>query len=644
MSFDGVNDTVYIANSTSLNAVSSGVTVAAWVYRSSTQTGGVSVVSREFGNTYYEHYYLGFEDGRYRWFVNTTSGYSDYLIGGPSPQGQWIQIVGTYDGTDVKLYVNGLLQFSTPHSGTFSTDFTGLTIGASHNDGSHAPIEAFNGKVDEVNIFAQALTAQEVLQVYQATGGTVDAPPSVTLTAPSAGASLQRTFTAAASASDDVAVAGVQFNVDGLPAGAEDTTAPYSASIDTTLYAEGQHTLTALARDSSGNLTSSAVVSVVFDNVALMPLGDWSTYGYVSCRARTTTTAAIAVISGRSFAGTVSPTSEPQRRVPSGDRGIQRSDRRGDAVQPCVERAGSPAVVSGDHWLSRHDAAGRLDLGACRRRDGVGRCGGRVGNCLGQRWRRQRAVPIGRREPGNGDHLGALQHDLEHDGDGQRLSHADSNRGRHVEQHADLDAGRRHRGERGVRFQRVHWRREERGARLVGYQCHHRHADLRRHAGSDVFSVGSAGGGILHGHSRVLLTSVHGDIEPSDHRVDAARNDDGYTVTGTAGTTVRSTTFALTVTAPVDTTAPTVPTKPNATAVSSSQINLSWTARPMTWASRDTGLYRNGTLIASTSSTSYQNTGLASNTTYSYRVSAYQRRQQRIRAVESGERENEAVG
>ena len=50
LSFDGVNDTVYIANSTSLNAVSSGVTVAAWVYRSSTQAGGVSVVSREFGN------------------------------------------------------------------------------------------------------------------------------------------------------------------------------------------------------------------------------------------------------------------------------------------------------------------------------------------------------------------------------------------------------------------------------------------------------------------------------------------------------------------------------------------------------------------------------------------------------------------
>ena len=273
MSFDGVNDTVYIANSTSLNAVSNGVTVAAWVNRSSTQAGGVSVVSREFGNTYYEHYYLGFEDGKYRWFVNTTSGYSDYLIGGPSPQGQWIHMVGTYDGTDVKLYVNGVLQFSTPHSGTFSTDFTGLTIGASHNDGSHAPIEAFNGKVDEVNIFAQALTEQEVLQVYQATGGTVDAPPSVTLTAPAAGACSsgpsrprRRRVTMSPSRAFNST-----WTVSRWRRGHH--AAPYSASIDTTLYAEGQHTLTALARDSSGNPRPRPPF-LVFDNVALMPLGD----------------------------------------------------------------------------------------------------------------------------------------------------------------------------------------------------------------------------------------------------------------------------------------------------------------------------------------------------------------------------------
>jgi lysophospholipase L1-like esterase/chitodextrinase len=282
ISFDGIDDTLYIAKASSLNTVTTAVTVATWVYRSSTQPGIVSVLSRQVGNTYYEHFYLGFEDGKCRWFVNTSSGYSDFTIGGASALGQWIHLAGTYDGADVKLYVNGVLQFSTPHSGTFASDVTGLTVGASHNDGAHAPTEGFNGRADEVNVYAQALTAQEILQVYQSTGGTVDAPPSVAVTAPAAGTSVQATFTATASASDDTGVAGVQFLVDGFAAGAEDTTAPYSASIDTTQFPEGQHSLTALARDTSGNLTGSAAVSVVFDNIALMPLGDSYTYGYVA--------------------------------------------------------------------------------------------------------------------------------------------------------------------------------------------------------------------------------------------------------------------------------------------------------------------------------------------------------------------------
>jgi chitodextrinase/lysophospholipase L1-like esterase len=168
LSFDGTDDTLYIANSSTLNSATTGITVTAWVYRSANQAGGASVISRQLGTTFYEHYYLGFEDGKYRWFVNTTSGYSDTTLGGQAPLGQWVHVVGTYDGTDVKLYANGVLQFSSPHSGTLSADITGITIGATHNDAAHTPVEVFNGKIDEVNIYGQALTAAEVLQVYQA--------------------------------------------------------------------------------------------------------------------------------------------------------------------------------------------------------------------------------------------------------------------------------------------------------------------------------------------------------------------------------------------------------------------------------------------------------------------------------------------
>ena len=70
-----------------------------------------------------------------------------------------------------------------------------------------------------------------------------------------------------------------------------------------------------------------------------------------------------------------------------------------------------------------------------------------------------------------------------------------------------------------------------------------------------------------------------------------------------------------------DTTAPSVPSL-TATAVSSSQINLSWTASTDNVGVTGYKIYRNGTYLTTTTSTSYNNTGLTAATSYSYRVSA----------------------
>src|SRR5213082_1782378 len=74
---------------------------------------------------------------------------------------------------------------------------------------------------------------------------------------------------------------------------------------------------------------------------------------------------------------------------------------------------------------------------------------------------------------------------------------------------------------------------------------------------------------------------------------------------------------------PPDTTPPTVPTGLTASAVSSSQINLSWTASSDNVGVSGYRVYRNGTQIATTGTTSCANTGLSPSTTYSYTVAAY---------------------
>jgi hypothetical protein len=87
--------------------------------------------------------------------------------------------------------------------------------------------------------------------------------PTVSVTSPASGATVSGAVPLAAAASDNVAVAGVQFRLDGLAFGPEDVTAPYAASWDTTSSADGSHTVSAVARDAAGNTASSSVTVTV---------------------------------------------------------------------------------------------------------------------------------------------------------------------------------------------------------------------------------------------------------------------------------------------------------------------------------------------------------------------------------------------
>ena len=72
-----------------------------------------------------------------------------------------------------------------------------------------------------------------------------------------------------------------------------------------------------------------------------------------------------------------------------------------------------------------------------------------------------------------------------------------------------------------------------------------------------------------------------------------------------------------------DTTAPSVPTNLSATAVSSSQINLIWTASTDDVAVTGYRIYRNGTQVGTSATANYSNTGLTASTAYSFTVAAY---------------------
>jgi hypothetical protein len=154
---------------------------------------------------------------------------------------------------------------------TFSANETGSTFACSLDNAAFAPCtspKAYTGVADGSHTFAvQATDAAGNTGAPASATWTIDTTaPTGSITAPADGSTVSATVNVTANATDAVAVAGVQFKLDGVNLGAEDTTAPYGVSWDTTTATAGAHTLTAVARDSAGNLGSLPLVGVTVSN------------------------------------------------------------------------------------------------------------------------------------------------------------------------------------------------------------------------------------------------------------------------------------------------------------------------------------------------------------------------------------------
>jgi hypothetical protein len=89
---------------------------------------------------------------------NTIYGTGEYFI---PYQGKWVHAVGTYDGKDIRLYLNGKLANHYEHKGKITTDNRPLRIGANEHSQDN-----FEGKIDEVRMYNRALSPDEILERY----------------------------------------------------------------------------------------------------------------------------------------------------------------------------------------------------------------------------------------------------------------------------------------------------------------------------------------------------------------------------------------------------------------------------------------------------------------------------------------------
>ena len=135
----------------------SGITVSGWVKKT---TGTAGTVVRSWGN----YWYLDFENGvtALRFGVNaqwsmSNSGYPD--------NGAWHFVLGTFDGSTVKRYVDANLIGQSNYTYSIPSVFTATISGSAAKFG----YGSINGLIDDVRIYNRALSASEIQALYNAT-------------------------------------------------------------------------------------------------------------------------------------------------------------------------------------------------------------------------------------------------------------------------------------------------------------------------------------------------------------------------------------------------------------------------------------------------------------------------------------------
>jgi hypothetical protein len=160
LKFDGTDDYVSIPNASSLNPTAA-ITVGGWAYLSDPTITYDMLVNKD-GN--------GGNPSQYTLRLFNATGTVQFRINGsgstvttnPLNANTWYHIMGVYNGTDVRIYIDGALA-GTPsnYSTAMSDNGQNLTIGRRNTDGYYN-----RGLLEDVRIYSRALSAPEVTGLY----------------------------------------------------------------------------------------------------------------------------------------------------------------------------------------------------------------------------------------------------------------------------------------------------------------------------------------------------------------------------------------------------------------------------------------------------------------------------------------------
>jgi hypothetical protein len=189
LTFGGASSYQYLTVPTSASiSPTTAITLSAWVNWTSNATNGGILDKGPLGNAFGD-YDLTIQGttGVVLFALNTNASGTLNSAAGISASA-WHHIVATYDEIIMKIYIDGVFSASQAYAAAINTSGTALNIGTYYGSSN-----SFDGKIDDVRIYNRALSASEVLNLYNsgptnpfinATNQPVASTGSTTLVAP----------------------------------------------------------------------------------------------------------------------------------------------------------------------------------------------------------------------------------------------------------------------------------------------------------------------------------------------------------------------------------------------------------------------------------------------------------------------------
>ncbi len=172
--FNGTNSLVFIDHTAAL-AATTGLTIEAWVNPATPSTTWRPIVFKPYDATRVSYVLQG--SSAPSGVPSLGISVSPSNLSGTSnlPVNAWSHLAATYDGTNMRLYVNGVLVGSREQTGPIITSNEPLTIGGS------ALFDAYwHGTIDDVRIYTRALGLSEIQNDMKIAVPAIKAPAAPT--------------------------------------------------------------------------------------------------------------------------------------------------------------------------------------------------------------------------------------------------------------------------------------------------------------------------------------------------------------------------------------------------------------------------------------------------------------------------------